>query len=133
MYAHGMFDIMFYFWTFSYIFAMPLIVYRHSNGNVFTVSSNNWKGYGTDVTCRVILIFQYWWFSNTRVNNSSNWMLLWFTFSAYHEGWNWGIYLHLKLLLWITHQPLGDNCLDFPFSSDRQHGVLCMFDFTMYF
>jgi hypothetical protein len=28
------------------------------------------------------------------------------------------------LLLWITQQPLGDYCLDFPFSSFRQHVVI---------
>jgi len=35
-----------------------------------------------------------------------------------------GSYRKLKLLLWITQQPLGDYCLDFPFSSFRQHVVI---------
>ena len=35
-----------------------------------------------------------------------------------------GIFRNLKLLLWITQQPLGDNCLDFLFSSFRQHVVI---------
>ena len=34
------------------------------------------------------------------------------------------MYRHLKLLVWITQQPLGDNCLDFPFSSICQHVVI---------
>ena len=37
---------------------------------------------------------------------------------------NGRIYRNLKLLLWITQQPLDDNCLDFPFSSFRQHVVI---------
>jgi hypothetical protein len=35
-----------------------------------------------------------------------------------------GICRNLKLLLWITQQPLGNNCLHFPFSSFRQHVVI---------
>ena len=35
-----------------------------------------------------------------------------------------GISRHLKLLLWITQQPLSDNGLDFSFSSNRQHVVI---------
>jgi hypothetical protein len=34
------------------------------------------------------------------------------------------MYPHLKLLLWITQQLLGDNCLDFPFNYIRQHAVI---------
>ena len=34
------------------------------------------------------------------------------------------MYRHLKLLLWITQQLLGDNCLDFPFSYIRQYVVI---------
>jgi hypothetical protein len=41
-----------------------------------------------------------------------------------------GIYRHLKLLLWITQQPLGGNSLDFPFSSIRQH-VVILYTFTI--
>ena len=35
-----------------------------------------------------------------------------------------GSYRNLKFLLWIIQQPLGDYCLDFPFSSFRQHVVI---------
>jgi hypothetical protein len=38
-----------------------------------------------------------------------------------------GIYRILKLLLWITQQPLGGNCLDFPFSSICQHVIVDIF------
>ena len=34
------------------------------------------------------------------------------------------MYRHLKLLLWITQQLLGDTCLDFPFDYIRQHAVI---------
>jgi len=37
---------------------------------------------------------------------------------------NGGIDRQLNLLLCITQQPLGENCLDFPFSSSRQHVVI---------
>jgi hypothetical protein len=34
------------------------------------------------------------------------------------------MYRYFKLLLWITQQLLGDNSLDFPFSSIRQYAVI---------
>lgn len=38
------------------------------------------------------------------------------------------MYRNLTLLLWITQQPLVDNCLNFPFSSICQHvGIVDIF------
>ena len=44
------------------------------------------------------------------------------------------MYRQLRLLLWNIQQPLGDNCLDFHFSSNRQRVVNAhMFVLLMYF
>ena len=44
-------------------------VYRHSNGNVFTVSSNNWKGSDVLSYISISSIFKY--------SCELDWMLLW--------------------------------------------------------